>query len=304
MSEHSWKLLIMRDGTSAQRVVKINRVKISLVMFLSIALLLALTFTISHFLTQRLTADALATAEEENSELRQKLQSMTYRVDSIKVCLTEIYEKDDELRIMADLPKIDDDTRQVGIGGSVEPEEIALRDDGAIDDLIFDLDKIEREIELQQKSFSEIRSKFVKNADLIAHTPSLRPVDGGYVSSRYGWRKDPFTGRRAHHNGLDICVERGTPVYATANGKVVLAKRCPGFGKMIIIDHGYDFRTVYGHLDRILVNYGQTIERGQKIGEVGNTGRSTGPHIHYEVQVNRKAVDPVDYIFDNFSANG
>jgi len=227
---------------------------------------------------------------------------MNQRLSDFNIQLSELYNEDDRLRILADIPKIDEDVRQVGIGGFIVPEVSMTHDDETVSSLIFDLDKIERELRLQRASFGEIQKQFRDKADLIAHTPSISPLDGGYVSSGFGMRRDPFTGRRAHHNGIDYSVERGTPIIASADGKVIFAKRTPGLGKLVIIDHGYGFRTAYGHMNRILIKKGQSVERWQKIGEVGSTGRSTAPHLHYEVHIERKAVDPLDYIYDNFAA--
>jgi murein DD-endopeptidase MepM/ murein hydrolase activator NlpD len=158
--------------------------------------------------------------------------------------------------------------------------------------------KMDREIKLQQSSFVEIKDQFESKKDLIAHTPSIRPVEGGYFSSGFGKRRDPFNGRWEIHSGLDISVGRGTPVCATADGEVVFAKRTPGLGNLVIVDHGYGFTTAYGHMSRFNVGLGARVTRGQKIGEVGNTGRSTAPHLHYQVSVMDNAVDPRDYIFE------
>ena len=260
-----------------------------------------MSFMASRFVNRHLTQIALNEVKNENLELRRQLVVMDDRVAEIQTNLTDLFEKDDHLRLTAGMPRIDDEVRQVGIGGAT-PHNIAYGNgDESIQQMIFDIDKIEREIRLQYSSFLEIDKKIRLNADLIAHTPSIRPVEGGYTSSRFGMRTDPFSGKWKQHNGQDIVQVRGAPVYATANGKVVFSKNAPGFGKLVIIDHGYSFKTSYGHLGRLLVKKGQTVERGQKIGEIGNTGRSTGPHLHYEVTVNKKAVDPIDYMYDDFA---
>jgi len=301
MTKSAFKLLFMRDGKSAQTVIRFTCLRCIAAIVTVLLILGALIYPTSRYLAYRLTHISMAEVVNENRELRQELDGISQRLKDVNHQLQDIYKDDDMMRVMADMPKIDDDTRQVGIGGSVAPDFDYKHEDETVRKLIFDLDKIEREIRLQRSSFVEIHRKFIENADLILHTPSLRPVEGGYVSSGFGWRPDPFTNRRTHHKGIDFCVERGTPIYVTANGKTIFAKRTPGMGKLVIIDHGYGFRTAYGHMDKIFVKNGQTVERGQKIGEVGNTGRSTGPHLHYEVHVNRKAVDPIDYLYDNFA---
>ena len=210
-------------------------------------------------------------------------------------------ESDDQLRVLADIPKIDEDTREVGIGG-ILMQGIGLDDeDELVRKLIFDLDKIEREIRLQRHSFIEINRQFMDKTELLRHTPSIRPVEGGYVSSSFGRRRDPFTRRWTHHNGTDFSLERGAPIFSTADGVIVHAKRSHGLGKVVIIDHGYGFKTVYGHLSIFNVAKGTEVKRGQKIGEVGNTGRSTAPHLHYEVHMDGKAVEPMDYFFEGMA---
>ncbi|HIE07364.1 MAG TPA: M23 family metallopeptidase, partial [Desulfarculaceae bacterium] len=117
-------------------------------------------------------------------------------------------------------------------------------------------------------------------------------------SSRFGYRTSPFTGRRELHKGLDIVNRRGTPVVVTADGEVIFAGYKRGYGKMVIVDHGLDRVTKYGHLSETSVKSGDMVSRGQELGKVGSTGRSTGPHLHYEVVVNGEAVDPADYLLD------
>ena len=301
MKRASWKLLIMREGKSSQHMINFSRQKVIWLASVLFIVIGSISFMASRFVNRHLTQIALSEVRTENSELKRQLSVMNERVGEIQTNLTDLFEKDDNLRLAAGMPRIDDEVRQVGIGGTIPIDATYGNGDETVQQLIFDIAKIEREIRLQYSSFLEIDKKIRINADLIAHTPSIRPVEGGYTSSRFGMRTDPFSGKWKHHNGLDFVQERGAPVYATANGKVIFAKNSPGFGKLVIIDHGYSFSTSYGHLGRLLVKKGQTVERGQKIGEIGNTGRSTGPHLHYEVAVNKKAVDPIDYLYDDFA---
>ncbi len=133
----------------------------------------------------------------------------------------------------------------------------------------------------------------------LSATPSIAPV-AGLMTDGYGRRSDPFTGRRAFHKGLDISARRGTPVQAPADGVVVFAGRNGGLGKSVRIAHGFGFTTVYGHLDSISVEPGDEIRRGDEVGALGNSGRSNGPHLHYEVHVDGKAVNPLYYMLGSF----
>ncbi len=146
----------------------------------------------------------------------------------------------------------------------------------------------------------EILYKFFKEQqDLLSSTPSIWPTRG-YLTSGFGYRRDPFTGRRAFHKGIDISAPIGQKVYATAKGIVLkTGYQRRGLGRWVEIDHGFGFTTFYGHLSRILVRPGQRVKRGDVIGYVGSSGRSTGPHLHYEVHVYGKAVNPLLYILEN-----
>ncbi len=144
-----------------------------------------------------------------------------------------------------------------------------------------------------QELVGQLESKHAK----LASSPAIWPTQG-WLTSRFGTRISPFTGKRQFHAGIDIAGARGTDVVATARGKVTYAGSKGPLGKTVIIDHGHGIRTHYGHNSDLYVKRGQQIERGQRIASLGNTGRSTGPHIHYSVEVRGKAVNPLDYIFD------
>jgi len=261
-------------------------------------LLILLTYGSSRLIAGYLTRDAMTAVLDQNATLRQQLDVIETRIASVDQSLNVLAESDDHLRLMADLPKIDKDTRQVGVGGVVTSSADYGIQDPKVKELIEDIDKIEREIALQKTSYDEIEKRMAGRGDLLAHTPSIRPMTSGYIGSRFGRRKDPINGRQAFHQGLDISCDRGTPVLATADGRVVFAQPSPGLGKLVIIDHGYGFRTAYGHLSSFSVAKGQVVRRGQKIALSGATGRATGPHLHYEVHVNGNAVNPLDFIFN------
>jgi len=146
-------------------------------------------------------------------------------------------------------------------------------------------------------SLEELLQGLEGKSQRLAATPSIWPTDG-YVTSGYGHRTSPFTGRTQFHAGLDIAADFGTIVVAPARGRVVFAGTNGPFGKMVEIDHGYGLRTHFAHLSKAHVLQGQVVERGMPIAEVGSTGRSTGPHLHYGVEVNGRTVDPTDYIFE------
>ncbi len=148
-------------------------------------------------------------------------------------------------------------------------------------------------------NFDILYKFFKEQRELLSCTPSIWPTRG-YLTSTFGYRRDPFTGKRAFHWGIDISSSIGQKVWATAKGIVVKTGYKPrGLGRFILIDHGFGFATVYGHLSKILVKPGKRVKRGDVIGLMGSTGRSTGPHLHYEVRVYGKAVNPMLYILEN-----
>jgi murein DD-endopeptidase MepM/ murein hydrolase activator NlpD len=144
-----------------------------------------------------------------------------------------------------------------------------------------------------------VEEKLARRDQVLASTPTTAPVLG-LITDGFGMRPDPFTGRKAFHRGLDISARRKTPVLAPADGIVVKTGRNGGLGKTVHVSHGFGYTTVYGHLDKMSVKPGDEIRRGDEIGLLGNSGRSTGPHLHYEVHVDRKAVNPLFYILDAY----
>lgn len=148
----------------------------------------------------------------------------------------------------------------------------------------------------QRAGYVALLDTFSARKTLAAHLPAISPAARGWSSSAYGFRMDPFTGRRAFHRGVDISLPVGSPVRATADGTVVAVEKQQGFGLSVRIDHGQGLTTVYSHLDRALVRRGEQVRRGAAVALSGNTGRSTGPHLHYEVRLNGRAVNPRPYL--------
>ena len=254
---------------------------------------------VTGFLATRVVSDAdKAKLEAENQALRDQLAKFDTKIESVEQKLSTLAETDNMLRLMADLPLLSEDVREVGVGGTAEilPPGPIVPEAQEIGEV---LNKLDRELELQKTSFREIHSKLEQNAKLLEHLPTLRPCETGYFSSGFGVRRDPFTKKPTHHDGLDISAPRGTPVMSTAAGTVVYAGRYYNYGQFIVVDHGGGYQTAYGHLHKIMVRKGQKVTKGMVIGQVGSTGRSTAPHVHYEVRVNGVAVNPMDYVFEN-----
>jgi len=160
------------------------------------------------------------------------------------------------------------------------------------------LDHLDQQAKIQSISFQELDNFFKHQKSLLSSTPSIWP-SRGWVTSGFGFRKSPFTGLREKHEGWDIAARAGSPIRATADGEVVVEGREYGYGNMIEINHGYGVMTRYGHNSKHLVKVGDRVKRGQVIALVGNTGRSTGPHVHYEVLLHGVPVSPKNYILED-----
>jgi hypothetical protein len=182
---------------------------------------------------------------------------------------------------------------------SESPVGVGLRSAGAR--RLRDLDGVGRKLGAaaggRVESLESLITQLEDKRHRLASMPSIWPVRG-WLTSRFGARISPFTGRRHHHGGIDISTAEGTPIHAPARGRVASTGDRGPLGKSFTIDHGHGVKTLYGHSDEIFVKTGDRVERGQLLASVGNTGRSTGPHLHYVVQVGGKSRDPLDYIFD------
>ena len=159
------------------------------------------------------------------------------------------------------------------------------------------LDDLDNEITIDEQNKAELYKFFENQKMLLASTPSIWPAKG-WLSSRFGYRISPFTGKKEFHKGLDIATRSGNPVIAPADGVVSRIGCDHGYGNLLSLKHGYGLMTRYAHLQKILVKKGQYVKRGETIALVGNSGRSTGPHLHYEVHLNKVAVNPLRYILN------
>jgi murein DD-endopeptidase MepM/ murein hydrolase activator NlpD len=160
-----------------------------------------------------------------------------------------------------------------------------------------DLERLEREIALRAESLQAVTEYLTKQKDRLTATPALWPTEG-HVTSPFGSRTSPFTGQPQQHTGVDIAAPPGTPISAPADGIVTFAGTLPGYGHALVLTHGFGFKTFYGHNQRNQVSKGQTVKRGQVIAFVGNSGYSTGAHLHYEVLLNDQPQNPLKYVVD------
>ncbi|MFO7752760.1 MAG: M23 family metallopeptidase [Desulfobacteraceae bacterium] len=233
---------------------------------------------------------------------RKQLQSFARKIGSLQETVDSLCIFEDKVRLIADIKQTSDTNGLIGIGGLSKnrPDyDIPLEEDH--DSLIRELHDQVHETQVvtrnQFKDFESLIDQLNKKKNILAATPSIKPVDG-WITSNFGYRTSPFTGQKEFHSGLDIANRHGEKILATANGKVSYAGRKMLLGKLVVIDHGHGTITRYGHLDKMLVKRGQSVKRGDPIGLMGNTGRSTGPHVHYEIKRNGTPVNPAKYILN------
>lgn len=163
-------------------------------------------------------------------------------------------------------------------------------------DLIAAIEELMNTVDARDEYQSVIEAKILQQSVLKDMLPNSSPVRAGYNSSSYGWRIDPFNGHKAFHEGLDFPADTGTPILAAADGIVIAAEQTPDYGNIVKIQHGSGLETRYAHASKILVRVGDRVIKGQQVALVGNTGRSTGPHLHYEIRLNGNALDPRQYL--------
>jgi murein DD-endopeptidase MepM/ murein hydrolase activator NlpD len=238
----------------------------------------------------------------ENAILRDQLRVFAGRMDGLRSKLTALSDEGNHLRLLVDLPKLDMDTREAGIGGTDDRVDFGITGsvNRMLNDLRMNVTKAEKELQLQRTSYREAVSKYDENKEMYPCVPAIKPMEGFYSMNGYGMRYHPVFHQMLFHEGLDIANDVGTPVYATGDGLVENTGRTSaGLGIMIVINHGHGYTTVYGHLDRVLVRPGERVKRGALIARSGRTGIVTGPHLHYEVRLHGVLQNPVDYFFDD-----
>ena len=245
---------------------------------------------------------ALQAQEERIAHQQDQIVSFSNKINLMKTQLANLNNFEKKIRIIANLESSDDGGSLFGVGGSdpedLDPAAMMTQDyQELVRDMHVEINEIDQASHTQESSFTSLFSQLEGKRNLLAATPSIRPVKGWY-SSRFGYRESPFTGRREFHRGLDIANRAGTPILAPADGVVTYAGRKGLMGNMVTIDHGFGMLTRYGHLKKILKKKGSRVKRGETIALMGNTGRSTGPHLHYEVRLNGVAVNPMNYFLN------
>ncbi len=307
MFKSSYKIIVIKEGKFDLKQISISPIQIGVSFGLFFSLLISFLFLFSDNFIDWVAGSEIKKHQKNNKSLLLSIEYNQSRVDSLLEELHNIKKYDDMLRKLVKLPPIHEDIRKMGYGGGRSDSSninYLLPEEGIdIDGIVNEIDYANRLINLEFLSYNEIGEVIDSKINDILAYPAIHPVSKGVdrLSSNFGYRRDPFSKKYKFHEGNDYSARIGTAVHTTANGRVKKSKYWGSFGNYIEVDHGNGYITAYGHLSSRDVKVGDKVFRGQKIGKVGNTGRSTAPHLHYEVQYRNKALDPSAFYFDSYT---
>jgi murein DD-endopeptidase MepM/ murein hydrolase activator NlpD len=295
-----FNVLIFGQKTSKTRHLRIHKKTFKIGLYLLTFGLLCTIFFLCDYIQVRKKTFELNQLRQQTQEQKSKIHFFASKIEDLEKQLSKLKDFDKRIRIIANLEKGQETTPFMGMGGpSASDIREKLRAEknemGLAQQMRTDIERLELEATSQEESLSELEKLLQSKKDMLAHTPSVWPVHG-WVTSGFGFRTNPFTGLTQMHEGLDIANRIGTPVIAPADGIVSDTGKDSTYGNVVVISHGFGINSRFNHLSKILVRPGQRVKRGDKIAEVGTTGKSTGPHLHYEVRVNGIPVNPGRYI--------
>ncbi|HKK90374.1 MAG TPA: M23 family metallopeptidase [Desulfobacteraceae bacterium] len=253
-------------------------------------------------LDNRVLTERLNEKTSEIESQRKQIQKFAHKINTLTSRVVNLAEFENKVRIIANIEQDSDSSQLFGTGGlpgdELDPKIPATEKHNSLMRKMHEqLNQMDTVSYAKLSDYATLAKELGKKRNILAATPSIRPVKG-WVTSSFGYRKSPFTGKKEFHSGLDIANRKGTKIVATAKGTVSLAREKMFIGKVVVIDHGHGTVTKFGHLDKILVKRGETVNRGDVIGFMGNTGRSTGPHVHYEITISGVSVNPEKYILN------
>ena len=302
MAAKKLTIVFLPDASNKVRQLKIPKFLLFFLFLVFLSAALTLAWGVWDYRGIKAKISRLAQLEEENSQQRIQLVALTQKIDQISGKLIELRKFDQKLKTMVNLETTEDNTQFLGIGGSdpslLDPDYTLEEAHQKLVRLMHQsLDNLNTEISIQKNEKAELCKYLENQKTMLASTPSIRPTRG-WLSSGFGNRISPFTNEKEFHKGIDISTRMNTPIVAPADGVVSSTGRDHAMGKMLTINHSYGLKTRYGHLSKILVKKGQYVKRGQEIALVGDSGRTTGPHLHYEVYLNGLPVNPLRYILN------
>jgi len=295
-------IVFVPEGTGETRQIRLSRVLLYLMCLCLLGGGAYFAWVFHGYLELRTKMPRLAQLEKENQFQRNQFLHLAKRINTMTKKVGALEAVDHRLRVMVNMETAEDNSRSEGVGG---PDPVVLDPHYGIDqthrDLVrkmhLSLDNLNEEIAYGKEQKAELEKFLEKQKTLLASTPSIWPTKG-WLSSGFGYRTSPFTRGREFHKGIDISTRMNAPILAPADGIVTFVGWDHGYGKSIIISHGHGIVTRFAHLQKALVKKNSHVKRGDTIALVGSTGRSTGPHLHYEVHLNGMAVNPLSYILN------
>lgn len=307
MKERTYSIIIVSDATSTNKefVVSSKLIRNSILAFL--VLMIIFGFMLFDYLTISFDKEKMRKLEKDNIQKEKTIATLSADIKAVNRSLTKMEDTKNKILVLAGLTS-PFALKEVGSGGPEQVSNISndienpntniiLKKDQPKENLLEKAKNNTKKANRIEKSLSFVLDHINEQKIRLAHTPSIWPTRG-YLTDTFGWRKNPITGKSQFHGGQDISTQIGNPVIATADGYVLIAEYQGVLGNLIHIDHRFGYQTRYGHLSTFTVKEGDRVKRGQVIGYVGNTGRSTAPHLHYEVIFQGKRINPLNFVLD------
>ena len=302
MDKDYFNILIFGQKTSRTRHLRIHKKTFKIGLYLLAFGLLSTIFFFCDYIQVRKKTFEVNHLRLETQEQRSKIHFFSSKIEDLEGQLSKLKDFDKKIRIIANLEKGQEATSFMGMGGP-SPSDVREKlkgekdEKGLVQQMRTDIERLKSEAASREESLSELERLLQTKKDVLVSTPSLWPVQG-WVTSGFGFRANPFTGLNQMHEGMDISNRIGTLVVAPADGIISDIGSDWAHGKILVISHGFGMMTRYSHLNKVLVRVGQKVKRGDKIAEVGMSGKTTGPHLHYEVRLNGIPVNPMRYILN------
>lgn len=302
MAKRRWTVMLIPHGTEPSKILEVTSAWFKVGALVAVVLIAVSTLT-GYAIAYRSASAGFDQGQAlRREQLAEEIGALNARLSGLTDTINSITRRDAQIRVLANLEPLKPGVHAAGIGGPAAPAPAWVDGDplsGHANQVRVDINALVRRADLLAQSFKEAADSLGSHRERLAATPSVMPTQG--------WLSSAFTSMRAHpilhtarpHEGIDVAAPMGTPIAAPSAGTVVFAGWETGYGNVIEIDHGFGLRTKYAHCSRLLARQGMKVKRGQEIALVGNTGLSTGPHLHYEVLVNGQPVDPLRYILSD-----
>jgi len=306
------KIWFHSDTTSDLKEFTINKAVLGLTLFMCFSAMGIVSLIGYDYIRLKKTSHNAIflrqTIHQQQNEIktqRTQIQSFAGKLETLKKKVDTLSKLENKVRLIADINLTSDSSNSsgfIGIGGIPKNKldtniSLEKRHNNLMREMHQQINQTSLAAQKQELNFDDLIKQLEQKRNKLASTPSIRPVEG-WITSKFGYRTSPFTGQNDFHSGIDISNRSGTEVIATADGKISYAARKMYIGNVVVIDHGDGLNSRYGHLKKILVKQGQEIKRGDVIALLGNTGQSTGPHVHYEIHLNGTPVNPLNYILN------